>query len=210
MDYGLKGKTAIVTGGASNIGRVIALTLAKEGANICISDLDLEGAEGVAKEAEALGVKAIGVKTDVADFDNVNAMVKKVIDELGGVDVLVNDAAVWVTKPFIETTPEEWDFQIKVNYVGTINCTHAVLPNMIDKKGGRIISIGSDAGRVGENRQTVYSGTKGAILSFTKALSLEVGRYGITVNAVCPGATPAAEGPGKRGSWKDLQNVLQI
>jgi len=201
MDLGLKGKTAIVTGGASNIGRGICLTLAQEGANIAIADLDLEGAEMVANECKALGVKALGINTDVASKDSVDAMVKKVADEFKTIDVLVNDAAIFITKPFLESTPDEWDKQIHVNYYGTIYCTKAVLDYMVKQNSGRIISIGSDAGRVGENRQTVYSGTKGAIMSFTKALSLEVGRYGVTVNVVCPGSTAAEEGPGRRGFW---------
>lgn len=204
MDFGLKGKTAIVTGAASNIGRMIALTLAKEGANVAIADIDTEGAEMVAKEVEALGVRTLAITTDVANQDSVNAMVKKVADEWKRIDVLVNDAAIFITKPFLDSTPEEWDKQIHVNYYGTIYCTRAVLDYMKEQGSGRIISIGSDAGRVGENRQTVYSGTKGAIIAFTKALALEVGRYGVTANVVCPGATLPEEGPGKRGAWVRL------
>ena len=207
MDLGLKGKTAIVTGGASNIGRMICLTLAKEGANIAIADIDTEGAEGVAKECQALGVKAMGVTTDLTSKDSVDAMVKKVADEYKTVDVLVNDAAIFITKTFLESTPEEWDKQIHVNYYGTIYCSRAVLDYMIKQDGGRIISIGSDAGRIGENRQTVYSGTKGAIMSFTKALALEVGRYGVTVNVVCPGATSPEPGPAMRGAWKRMASM---
>jgi len=203
VDLGLKGKTAIVTGGASNIGRMISLTLAQEGANVAIADIDREGAEMVANECKALGVKALGINTDVTSLDSVNAMVKKVADEFKTIDVLVNDAAIWITKPFLDSTPEEWDKQIHVNYYGTIYCTRTVLDYMVKQNSGRIISIGSDAGRVGENRQVVYSGTKGAVISFTKALALEVGRYGVTVNCVCPGVTAPDEGPGKRGAHKD-------
>ena len=201
MDLGLKGKTAIVTGAASNIGRVIALTLAQEGANVAIADIDEEGAQVVAKECEAKGVKALPIKTDVTSQDSVNAMVKQVADTFKTIDVLVNDAAIFITKPFMDTDKAQWDKQINVNYYGTIYCCYAVLPYMKEQGGGRIISIGSDAGRVGENRQAVYSGTKGAIIAFTKTLALEVGRYGVTCNIVCPGATLPEEGPGKRGAW---------
>jgi 2-hydroxycyclohexanecarboxyl-CoA dehydrogenase len=201
MDLGLKGKTAIVTGAASNIGRVIALTLAQEGANVAIADIDEEGAQMVAKECEAKGVKALPIKTDVTSQDSVNAMVKQVADTFKTIDVLVNDAAIFITKPFMETEKAQWDKQINVNYYGTIYCCYAVLPYMKEQDGGRIISIGSDAGRIGENRQAVYSGTKGAIISFTKALALEVGRYGVSCNVVCPGATRPEAGAGKRGAW---------
>jgi len=204
MDLGIKGKTAIVTGAASNIGRMIALTLAKEGANVAIFDLDAEGAEMVAKEVEALGVKALPVKCNVTNYDEVKASVKKVADEWKTVDILVNDAASFQYKVFTETTPEDWDREIHVNYYGTIHCTRAVLDYMMKQNSGRIISIGSDAGRIGENRQSVYSGTKGAIMSFTKAMCQEIGRYGITMNVVCPGGTAPEEGPGKRGTWKNM------
>jgi 2-hydroxycyclohexanecarboxyl-CoA dehydrogenase len=202
MDLGIKGKTAVVTGAASNIGRMIALTLAAEGANIVIADLDEEGAQGVAKECEAKGVKALAVKTNVTDQENVKATMKKAADTFGGIDILVNDAAIFITKTFLDSTPEEWAKQINVNYYGTIYCCYEAIPYMRERGGGRIISVGSDAGRVGENRQAVYSGTKGAIISFSKALCQEIGRYGITVNVVCPGATLPEEGPGRRGFWK--------
>lgn len=202
MDLGIKGKTAIVTGAASNIGRMIALTLAAEGANIVIADIDEEGAKGVAAECEAKGVKALPVKTDVTSQENVKAMMKQAADTFGGIDILVNDAAIFITKVFLESTPEEWAKQINVNYYGTIHCCYEVISYMRERGGGRIISVGSDAGRVGENRQAVYSGTKGAIISFSKALCQEIGRYGITVNVVCPGATLPEEGPGRRGFWK--------
>ncbi|MCX6012166.1 MAG: SDR family NAD(P)-dependent oxidoreductase [Chloroflexi bacterium] len=204
MDLGIKGKTAIVTGAASNIGRGIALTLAGEGANVVIADIDEEGAKLVAKECEAKGVKALPIKTDVTNQENVNAMVKQAADTFGTIDILVNDAAIFITKAFMDTTKAEWDKQINVNYYGTIYCSRAVLDYMKKQGSGRIISVGSDAGRVGENRQTVYSGTKGAVIAFSKALCLEVGRYGVTVNVVCPGATLPEVGAGRRGAWVNL------
>ncbi|MCX6013548.1 MAG: SDR family oxidoreductase [Chloroflexi bacterium] len=201
MDLGIKGQNAIVTGAASNIGRGIALVLAEEGVNVAIADIDEEGAQLVAKECEAKGVKALAIKTDVTNQDSVNAMVKTVADTLGSVDILVNDAAIFTTRIFMETDKTSWDKQINVNYYGTIYCCKAVMDYMKTQNHGRIISVGSDAGRVGENKQAVYSGTKGAIIAFSKALALEVGRYGVTVNVVCPGATMPEAGPGKRGAW---------
>ena len=187
MDLGLKGKTAIVTGAASNIGRMIALTLAAEGANIVIADIDEEGAKGVAKECEAKGVKALPVKTDVTSQESVEAMVKKADDTFGRIDVLVNDAAIFITKVFLETEKPAWDKQINVNYYGTIYCCKAVIPYMQKQGGGRIISIGSDAGRVGENKQAVYSGTKAFVLAFSQALSRDLRPYKIKVSVLCPG-----------------------
>ena len=203
MDLGLEGKTVIVTGSASNIGRSIALAFGKEKSNVVLADIDADGAGSVAKEVEAAGGQALVVKTDVTDPAQVEAMVKAAQNKFKTIDVLVNDAAIWITKPFIKTTIEEWKKQIDINYLGTVICSKAVLPAMMEQNSGRIVSIGSDAGRIGENKQTVYSGTKGAVLAFTKALATEVGRYGVTVNAVCPGATPGA-GEGKRGAWKGV------
>ena len=190
MDLGYKGKTVIVTGGSSNINRANVLTFAAEGANVVISDIDDKMGSKVAEEANALGGggKAIYVKTDVADMDSVQAMVKKTVDEFGQIDVLVNGVG-WVDTPwglFMEQTRETWEKMVNLNFWGTVNCTKAVLEHMIGRKYGKIINIGSEAGRIGEFRQALYSATKGGVISLTKALAKEVGRYTINVNCVCP------------------------
>jgi len=189
MELGLKGKNAIVTGGGKGIGRAIALTLAEDGCNVAIADLIEENAEATARKCAELGVKAVGVKCDVTSFDDATRAVEKVIKEWGQVDILVNDAAAWVTKLFLETTPEDWKKEIDVCFYGVLNCAKAVLDHMISRSYGKIISIASDAGRVGEIRQPVYSGAKAAIMGFSKALAKEVGRFGINVNVVCPSMT---------------------
>jgi NAD(P)-dependent dehydrogenase (short-subunit alcohol dehydrogenase family) len=190
MDLGLKGKTAIVTGGASNIGRGISLVLGAEGANVVIADLDEKQATKTAADIKAAGGKAMAVKTDITKLDNVEAMVKKAIDQYGKVDILVNNAGWDDFFFFVDTTPEFWEKVIKINYIGMMNCCKAVLRPMIAQKSGSIVSISSDSSRVGGPREAVYSGTKGAINSISKTLARENGRFGIRVNVVSPGATP--------------------
>ena len=204
MELGLKGKTVIVTGGASNIGRAITLCFAKEGTNLVIADLDEKQAGRVAEEVKALGSKAIAVKTDVTDYADVEAMVKKAIDEFGAADVLINNVGWDLQQLFTDTTPEFWDKVIAINYRSVLNCTKAVLGHMIERNSGVILSTGSDAGRIGEFREAVYGGTKGAVIAFTKAVAREVGRYNVRLNVVCPGVTiPKGEDEyGEESGWK--------
>lgn len=204
MELGLKGKTVIVTGGASNIGRGIVLCFAKEGMNIMIADLDDGQAKKVADEAKALGSKASVVKTDVTNYDAVEAMVKKTIDEFGAVDILVNNVGWDLQQLFIDTNADFWDKIIAINYRSVLNCSKAVLGHMIERNSGVILSTGSDAGRIGEFREAVYGGTKGAVIAFTKAVSREVGRYNVRLNVVCPGVTiPQSEDEyGDDSGWK--------
>lgn len=189
MDLGLKGKNAIVTGGGRGIGRSIALTLAEDGCNVAVADINEENASATTKKCEALGVKALAVKCDVTSYEDAKKVVEGVIQQWGQVDILVNDAAAWVPKLFVETTPADWKKEIDVCLYGVLNCTKAVIDHMIARKYGKIISIASDAGRAGEVRQPVYSGAKAGIMGFSKALAKEVGRYGINVNVVCPSMT---------------------
>jgi 2-hydroxycyclohexanecarboxyl-CoA dehydrogenase len=194
MDFlGLGDKTAIVTGGGSNIGRSIVLAFAEQGANLAIAELDEGQGAKVAKEANALGKgKVENIKTDVTDWDSVQAMVKQTLDKFGQIDVLVNVVG-WVKDDlFIRKPREDWEKEIARNFWSDINCTRAVLDHMIERKYGKIISIGSDAARVGQLREAVYSGCKGALISMTKSLARELGRYGINVNVVCPGVVVPA------------------
>ena len=189
MDFlGLEGKTAIVTGGGSNIGRGIVLAFAEQGTNVAIAELDATQGAKVAKEANALGKgKVENIKTDVTDWDSVQAMVKQTLDKFGQVDILVNVVG-WVKDDlFVRKPREDWEKEIARNFWSDINCTRAVLDHMIERKYGKIISISSDAARVGQLREAVYSGCKGAVISMTKSLARELGRYGINVNAICPG-----------------------
>ncbi len=189
MDLELAGKSVIVTGGASNIGRAITLGFAREGANITVAELDAEQAEKVAEEARKLGAAGVQVvKTDVTDMPQVQAMVSEAVKQYGGVDVLVNNVGWDDLMFFTQTTPEFWEKIIKINFVGMLNCTYTVLEHMV-KNGGSIVSISSDASRQGEAREAVYGGMKAGINSFMKTIAKENGRYGVRCNVVCPGVT---------------------
>jgi 2-hydroxycyclohexanecarboxyl-CoA dehydrogenase len=190
---GLEGKTAIVTGGGSNIGRGIVLAFAEQGVNVAIAELDeVQGAK-VARQADALGkAKVENIRTDVTDWGSVQAMVKKTLDKFGRIDILINVVG-WVRDEFFVKKPrEDWEKEIARNFWSDINCTRAVLDHMIEWKYGKIIGISSDAARVGQLREAVYSGCKGALISMTKSLARELGRYGINVNVVCPGVVVPA------------------
>jgi len=202
MDLGLKGKVAIVTGAGRGIGRQIALTLAGERAKVAVSDFYEDRAKAVADEIKVAGGEATGVKADVTNLEEVTAMVKKVVEKWGRIDILCNNAgnagileirdpaaAARVGGLFIEMDRPAWDQWLGVNLYGNLNCVKAVIPHMINQKYGKIVNTISDAGRVGEPRQTVYSAAKAGIVGFTKALAKEVGRYCINVNCVSPGAT---------------------
>lgn len=195
MELGLKGKVSIVTGAGAGIGKVIALTMAREGADVVVNDISGETAENVAKEITAVGSKSLVIEADVANAAQVNQMVSKVLDHFGQVDILVNNAGVVYgpkgpkSRPlFLEYEPEQLREEIELILYGTMNCCRAVLNNMIERSSGRIINIASDAGRMGGTKKTnVYSAAKGGVIAFTRALATEVGEYNVTVNAVSPG-----------------------
>ncbi len=206
MDLNLAGKTVIVTGGGSNIGRSIVLAFAKERSNVVIADIDEAQGQEVAKEADALGGKAVAIKTDVTDVDSVAATVKKTLEQFGGIDILVNNVGWVMDRLFIETPRAEWEKEVSLSFWGVINCTRAVLDHMVERKYGKIVSIGSDAGRMGEYREAVYAGCKGGVIALSKSLARELGRYGINVNVVCPGLTipDNPEYAGELSMWKDV------
>ncbi|MFI5282184.1 MAG: SDR family NAD(P)-dependent oxidoreductase [Candidatus Dormibacterales bacterium] len=183
-----KDRVAIVTGGASGIGRATALDLASEGAIVVVADIDRAGAERVAAEIRATGA-ATARTVDVTDAASAKALADDTLAEHGRIDVLVSNAGWDRAQPFIDTDPAFWDRVIAVNYRGHLAVTHAVLPAMITKGWGRIVTVASDAGRVGSTGEVVYSGAKGAVIAFTKGLAREVARHGINVNCVAPGLT---------------------
>ncbi len=187
---GLEGKIAIVTGGGSNIGRSIVLGFVKEGANVVNAEIVEAQGEKVVQETNAIGGgKAVFIKTDVTDWDSVQAMVKQTLEEFGKIDILVNCVGWVADNFFVAKLREEWEKEIARNFWSDINCARAVLDNMIERRYGRIIMIGSDAGRIGQLREAVYSGCKGGVIAMGKSLARELGRYGITVNSICPGVT---------------------
>jgi 2-hydroxycyclohexanecarboxyl-CoA dehydrogenase len=182
----LNGKVAIVTGAAGGIGSAIATALSEAGAAVALWDLD----GGRAKElADELGARAIGVDVDITSRPTVEAALLATESALGPVDVLVNNAGIDKIEPFLESQESTWERIVAVNYLGTVRCCHVVVPGMVDRGAGRIVNIASDAGRVGSSGEAVYSGTKGAVVAFTKALAREVAAKGLSVNVVCPGPT---------------------
>ena len=183
----LDGRVAMVTGAARGIGAAIAGRLAGLGASVAVCDIDGDGASETAKSLET---PSISVGLDVSDRAAVVAAVAHIGDDLGPIDILVNNAGIDVIEPFMESTEETWDRLWDVNLKGQIACCHAVLgAHMIPNSRGRIVNLGSDAGRVGSTGEAVYSATKGGVIAFTKTLAREMARYGITVNCVCPGPT---------------------
>ena len=179
-------RVALVTGGASGIGRAVVLALAARGARVAVCDLNAQGAEAVAAEA---GNGAVGVAMDVTDVASVKTAVEHVVQSLGAPDVLVNAAGWDKIMRFLESDESFWDRVIGINYRGVLAVTHAVLPHMVERGSGAVVNIASEAGRAGSSGEAVYSGAKGAVIAFSKAIAREVARYGIRVNVVTPGLT---------------------
>jgi len=204
MDLGLAGKTAIVTGGASNIGRATVLAFAGEGANIVIADMDEKQARKTADDANALNGNAIVIEADVGNRESVEAMVNGTLNAFGSIEVLVNNVS-WANQgPFlVDKQDEEVEKEIRLNFWNLIYCSRAVARHMIERKYGKIINLGSGAGRTGTPGGTTYSALKSAVIGFTKALARELGRYEINVNCVCPGVVVPSkpEDAGEGSFW---------
>ncbi|KAB2912487.1 MAG: SDR family oxidoreductase [Hyphomicrobiaceae bacterium] len=186
---GLKGKTAIVTGGAGAIGRAICRRLAEEGVRVGVFDKDAAAAAAAAEAVSAVGPQAVAQEVDISSFEEVAAAVAAFESAAGPTSILVNNAGFDKFAYFLETGPELWDQLIAVNLKGPINLHHAVLKGMQQRRAGRVINIASDAGRVGSSMEAVYSACKGGIIAFTKTMAREMARSGVTLNAVCPGPT---------------------
>jgi len=188
---GLKKKVAVVTGAGQGLGEAIARRLAAEGAAVAVVDVEGGLADGVAREIQAAGSRAVAVRTDVTDRASVRAMVDEVGRRLGEPDILVNNAGGFPKlRTLLEVEEEEWDAILALNLKSAYLCSRAVLPGMIARRGGRIVSLSSPAARSLTNfSATHYAAAKAGILGFTRHLAYEVGQYGITVNAVAPGTT---------------------
>lgn len=200
----LKDKVVVVTGAASGIGRAIATSCVAQGAKVVVTDLSADGAQDAAEEIGA----AAGHGMDVSDNAAVTQVVGTVRDEFGRIDVLINNAGWDIGRPFLETTPDFWAKVIGINYVGVLNTCHAVLPAMVEQGGGSIVNLGSDAGRVGSSGEAVYSGAKGGVIAFSKAIAREVARHRINVNVVCPGPTDTALFASMGGDNPKLREAL--
>lgn len=185
----MKDRTALVTGAARGIGRSIALALAREGAAVAVADKDEAGARAVAAEIQQAGGRALAVPVDLTRRNEVEQMVRTAEEKLGPLDVLVNNAGWDRMQPFLESEEETWDRLIALNFKAALYTCKAVLPGMVARGRGKVVNISSDAGRNGSMGQAVYSGTKGAIIGFSKTLAREMARHHINVNVVCPGLT---------------------
>jgi len=188
----LEGKVAVVTGGAQGIGRAIALGLGREGTKVVVADLQADKARGVVNELLALGSEAIPVEVNVANESSVKRLANTTFDRFGRVDILVNDAGVYLKSPVVGMSEELWDRTIDVNLGGNFLCSRAFVASMRKQKSGRIISIASGIAHYGAKEFAPYAASKAAIIGFVKALAREVGTDGITVNAICPGVANTA------------------
>ncbi|MBU2546881.1 MAG: SDR family oxidoreductase [Proteobacteria bacterium] len=198
MELAIQGKVALITGAGQGVGREIGRVLAAEGARVIINDLFEARARSVADEIGEAGGQAIGLQADVTDIEQVRAMAAAAVGRFGPIDIMINNAGVPAAfyddenfgyQTFADSPIDKWKQVTDLNFYGCLNCCAAVLPGMIEKRGGRILSIISEAGRIGEAYLAVYSGAKAGILGFSKALAREVGRYCINVNCIAIGAT---------------------
>lgn len=198
-------RIALVTGGAQGIGRGISEALAATGVRVAVADLDLGAAEETAGALDG----ALPVEVDVTRTDSVQAAIRRVHDELGPIDIVANNVGWDDLMPFLETDEDFWDRILDINFKGALRVTQAVVPGMVERGWGRVVNIGSDAGRVGSSLESVYSGAKGGIIAFTKTLAREVARKGVTANTVCPGPTdtPALRAIAGRGGG-DAESVI--
>jgi 3-oxoacyl-[acyl-carrier protein] reductase len=185
----LKGKVAVVTGGAQGIGRAVALGMGREGANVVVADLQAEKARSVVKELQALGTEASASEVNVANESSVKRMAKSAFDHFGQVDILVNVAGIYFPKAsVVDLSEEDWDRTIDINVGSNFLCCREFVPSMRVQKSGRIISLASGIGHYGMRQFSHYAASKAAVMGFVKALAREVGPDGITVNAICPGS----------------------
>ncbi|SKA32369.1 2-hydroxycyclohexanecarboxyl-CoA dehydrogenase [Enhydrobacter aerosaccus] len=186
---GLAGRVAIVTGGGGAIGGATCRRLAAEGAKVAVFDVNRDAAVRTATAILDHGGKAEAFACDISSHDSVREAVAQVASGLGPVDILVNNAGWDVFRPFLQTAPEDWQKLIAINLTGALNMHHAVLPQMVQRRSGRIVNIASDAARVGSSGEAVYAACKAGLVALSKTLAREHARDGITFNVVCPGPT---------------------
>lgn len=214
MDF--SGKTALITGAGRGIGEACALQLARGGAQIIVNDLKAENLQEICQKLDQMNAAYLACPCDVADEAAVRAMVAKAIETFGKIDILVNNAGIFRAhyQPFKDQISAYWKQKIEINILGTMYCTHAVMPGMMERRYGRIINVSSVAGVYGLRNMVDYSMTKGAVIAFTKALAKELGPSNITVNAVAPGnistysELPELSFLGRSGTAEECANVI--
>ena len=191
----LTGKVALVTGAAQGIGKAVAMLLAQRGADIIISDINLEKAEETSKEIAVLGPRAMAIRANVAVVEEVEKMVQAIIERFGQIHILVNNAGIARDKLLLRMTEEDWDLVLDINLKGTFNCTKAVIRYMSKQRYGKIVNIASVVGEMGNAGQANYSASKAGVIGFTKTIAREFASRGINVNAIAPGyiVTPMTE-----------------
>jgi 3-oxoacyl-[acyl-carrier protein] reductase len=206
--FNLKGKVALVTGAGRGIGREIALTLARNGADVILSDV-ADTIEAVAEEIKTLNMKTLTVKCDVSSYEQVSNMAKTVSETFPKVDIVVNNAGIYPYGAFAEMTPEAWSKVLRVNLDGTFNVTRNFIGDMIKQHQGKIINIASIAGTVvGFSNLVHYSASKGGILGFTRSLALEMAPYGVNVNAIAPGVIDVGAMPAGSEMYQQMTKTI--
>jgi 2-hydroxycyclohexanecarboxyl-CoA dehydrogenase len=186
---GLSAKIVVVTGGGGGIGGATCRRFAAEGSNVAVFDIDAAAADRTVAAIVSEGGRAAAFACDITDYEGVRSAVAKVNASLGPIDVLVNNAGWDAFKPFLQTSPADWQKLIAINLTGALNMHHAILPQMAERRVGRVVNVASDAARVGSSGEAVYAACKGGLVALSKTLAREHARDGITFNVVCPGPT---------------------
>jgi NAD(P)-dependent dehydrogenase (short-subunit alcohol dehydrogenase family) len=203
----LKDKVAVITGGAQGIGRAVALAMAREEAKVVVADLQGEKAKSVADEVKALSRDALALEVNVASESSVKQMAKATFDAFGRIDILVNDAGIYLKSAVVDMTEADWDRTLDINLGGNFLCCREFVPAMRAQKSGRIISMASGIGHYGMKQFSHYAASKAAIIGFVKALARELAPDGITVNAICPGSANTAMPRGHRTEEEVMQRL---
>jgi len=207
----LTDKVALVTGAAQGIGKAVALLLARNGADLIVSDINLEKAEETAKEIQAIGRKAMAIKVDVANLGDVEQMVEAVLGRFGHIDILINNAGITRDRLVLRMTEEDWDAVLNINLKGTFHCTKAVIRHMSKQRSGKIVNIASVVGEMGNAGQANYSASKAGVIGFTKTIAREFAQRGINVNAIAPGyiETPMTESLPEKAK-EELKRIIPM
>ena len=210
--FDLSGKVAVITGGASGIGRAIAEGLSQEGSNIVIADIDAAKAQNTCSEIEKTGVRAVAVKCDVSQSEDTDNLIRTTIEEFDNIDILVNNAGIsGSAKPITDIMDEEWHRTLAINLTGIFFCSRAAAKKMIAQKSGKIINITSVASYKPIANSSDYCASKGAALMFTKVLALELVKYNIQVNAICPGMFDTNLAPQLKAAYlKNVKSLIPI